>query len=71
MIDAFSEDKLTVDEVAEEFNLTTQTINNWRKRGLSTISIGRTVYTTRTKVNEFLNDTLTEKRPVGRPIKRN
>lgn len=70
MIDAFSNDKLTLEQVAEQFNLTTQTINNWRKRGLPTISIGRTVYTTKTKVNEFLNQTRNEKRPVGRPVKR-
>jgi predicted DNA-binding protein YlxM (UPF0122 family) len=67
MIDAFSQDKLSLAEVADHFNLSEQTINNWRKRGLSTITIGRTVYTTRSEINNFLNNGL-KKATRGRPL---
>lgn len=69
MIDAFSQNKLTIAEVAKHFELSEQTINNWRKRGLATISIGRTVYTTKEDINDFLNKSGEPKRPNrGRPV---
>jgi predicted DNA-binding protein YlxM (UPF0122 family) len=68
MIDAFSQDKLSLAEVADHFNLSEQTINNWRKRGLSTITIGRTVYTTRSEINNFLNNNGVKKATRGRPL---
>lgn len=67
MIDAFSQDKLTLSEVADHFQLSEQTIANWQKRGLSTIKIGRTVYTTKSEINKFLNLSV-QKPKRGRPL---
>ena len=56
MIDAFSSDLITLENAAKELSITQATVARWRNAGLNTIRIGRRIYTTRSAINQFLNE---------------
>lgn len=48
------DEKLTIAEIATEFKTTPKTVNEWFKRGLPKIKIGRMVRVLRSDLNNFI-----------------
>ena len=48
------DEKLTKAMIVKEFNVHLQTVNNWIKRGLPILKIGRTVRIKRSDLEEFI-----------------
>lgn len=50
------DEKLSKEMIAEEFNVHLKTVENWIKRGLPIIKIGRLVRIKRSELEEFISE---------------
>ena len=54
-IDVFSDNKITLAEVADVLGVDLQTVSKWRRNGMRCVRIGRHWVTTREHVNAYVN----------------
>ncbi len=50
------DEKLTKEMVATEFNIHVQTVENWIRRGLPILKIGKLVRIKRSELDKFIED---------------
>ena len=50
------DEKLTIEEIAKEFKVSTKTVTRWFDRGLPFLKIGRLVRVLRSELNKFIGE---------------